>query len=59
LSARIFQARGGRSDACDFLRILHEFQNSIRFGGVTTRRTVRETNGLRILGCAAEGMEGI
>ena len=53
LPARMFQARGGRSDACDFLRVLHEFQNSIRFGGVTTGRTVRETNGLRILGCAA------
>ena len=39
LAARVFQARGDRSDASDFLRILHEFQNSIRFGGVTTGRT--------------------
>lgn len=59
LPARALQAGGGRSDACDVLRVLHEFQNSIRFGGVTTGTTVRGTNGLRILGCRAPGIERI
>ena len=53
LTLRVLQARIGENTAGDFLRILHEFQNSIRFGQVTTERNrCVKLRDLRILCCA-------
>ena len=38
LPPRIFEAMGGLVDEWNFLRVLHEIENSTRFGDVTTER---------------------